>query len=159
MPPAQARGGCRADIRMVDRAASVRKAQPCRSGEGAGCATLIPVDLRVFKAVDPTAVRDSDLRQWRSTFPDATPIAELARRHPGTCVGVVHAIRLVPRRSLEVTIEDGSGRLVAVWPGRTRLPGLELGAALRLTGTMSEDEEGVRRMLNPAWTPVSEPYG
>jgi hypothetical protein len=115
------------------------------------------VDLRAFKLADPTAVRDTDLRRWRVAFTDATSIADLQPRQPGTCVGVVHAIRLVPRRSLEVTIEDGSGRLIAAWPGRTRLPGLELGGALRLTGTMRE-EDGVRRMLNPEWTPVSEPY-
>jgi hypothetical protein len=117
------------------------------------------VDLRAFKPVDPVAARDTDLRRWRAAFVDATPIADLQPRQPGTCVGVVHAIRLVPRRSLEVTIEDGSGRLIAVWPGRTRLPGLELGGALRLSGTVRRDDDGVRRMLNPAWTPVAEPYG
>lgn len=116
------------------------------------------MDLRAFRPTDPLVTRDIELRRWRTRFPDATAIADLALRQPGTCVGVVHAIRLVPGRSFEVTIEDGSGRLVAVWPGRTSLPGLELGGALRLSGTTSEDADGQRRMLNPAFTPVTEPY-
>lgn len=116
------------------------------------------MDLRALRPIDPAVARDNELRRWRAGFADATPIADLAHRQPGTCVGVVHAIRLVPGRSLEVTVEDGTGDLSAVWPGRTRLPGLELGGALRLSGTVSEDADGRRRMLNPAFTPVAEPY-
>jgi hypothetical protein len=101
--------------------------------------------------------RQADLLKWRQQFTDVTPIAELEPRREGTCVGVVHAIRLVPGRSIEVTIEDGSGRLTATWTGRTRLPGLELGGGLRLTGT-TVVEDGQRRMRNPSWSLVVEPY-
>jgi hypothetical protein len=101
--------------------------------------------------------RDADLRNWRKRFDDATAIAELRPRHRGVCVGVVHKIRLTPGRSIDITIEDGSGRLTATWTGRTSLPGVELGHGLRLMGTLSV-EDGVRLMRNPDWSLVLEPY-
>ena len=108
----------------------------------------------------PEALRDEDLRRWRGQrFPDVAPIADLRARHPATCVGVVQRIRVVPGRRLEVTVEDGTGRLTAVFTGRTNLPGLDLGAGMRLTGTVAVDPEGVRTILNPAWGLVEEPYG
>jgi hypothetical protein len=116
------------------------------------------MDLRALRPPDPLVARDAELRRWRAGFPDVTAIADLVDRRPGVCVGVVSGIRLVPRRSIEVTVEDGSGRLVATWMGRTTLRGLTLGGALRLAGTVSHEPDGTRRMRNPAWTPVQEPY-
>lgn len=108
---------------------------------------------------DPDVTRDEDLRAWREQFADAVPIAALIARERQTCVGVVEKIRLDPGRQLEVTVEDGSGRLTAVFSGRSNLPGLELGAALRLTGTvMPFNGHGVH-MRNPTWAGVTEPYG
>jgi hypothetical protein len=107
---------------------------------------------------DPFVVRDVDLRRWRAGFPEAVAIADLQRRRPATCVGVVERIRLVPHKALEVMIADGSGRLVGSWSGRTRLPGVELGGGLRLTGTVSVGADDLPRMLNPAWELVAEPY-
>jgi hypothetical protein len=104
-----------------------------------------------------TSTRNQNLRRWRSQFADATPIAELRPRHQGTCVGVVYKIRLVPNRSIDVTVEDGSERLTATWTGRTLLPGVELGGGLRLTGTVAV-EDGLRLMRNPEWSLVVEPY-
>jgi hypothetical protein len=112
-----------------------------------------------FRLTDPVVARDRDLRRWRATFDDVTAIADLPPRQRGTCVGVVKVIRLDPGEALEVTVEDGSGTLVARWPHRTEIAGLELGSGLRLEGTVAEDGDGTRRMLNPAWAPVSEPYG
>ncbi|HWB72253.1 MAG TPA: hypothetical protein VG452_08540 [Egibacteraceae bacterium] len=108
--------------------------------------------------LDPVEARAQDLRRWRDQFHDATPIAELRSRHTGTCVGVVRKIRLVPGRTLEVMVEDGTGRLTATWTGRSSLPGVELGGGLRLTGTVAEMADGNRRVLNPDWMPVAEPY-
>ncbi|MDP8970666.1 MAG: hypothetical protein M3N52_09285 [Actinomycetota bacterium] len=108
--------------------------------------------------VDPIDARAEDLRRWREQFSDAIPIAQLRPRHPGTCVGVVYKIRLVPGRGLEVAVEDGTGRVTAVWTGRTHLPGVELGGGLQLTGTVAEDADGRRSILNPDWVPVAEPY-
>jgi hypothetical protein len=109
--------------------------------------------------VDPLlAARDEDLRLWRSEYPAATPISELTPRHPATAVGVVTRVRLVPRKSIEVDVEDGTGRLAATWTGRTRLPGVQLGAGLRLTGTVAVDSGGTVRMRNPEYALVAEPY-
>lgn len=110
-------------------------------------------------AFDPSVTRDADLRVWRDQFADATPIGDLRPRERDTCVGVVEKIRLDPGRQLEVTIEDGSGRLTAVFTGRSNLPGLELGVGLRLTGTVSDDNGDAVQMRNPGWAPVAEPYG
>jgi hypothetical protein len=109
-------------------------------------------------ATEPDVLRAEDLRRWRASFPDVTAIAELAPRHPAVCVGVVHKIRLVPGRALEVTVEDGTGRVTAVFDGRATLPGLELGAGLRLCGTLAQDADGTRRLRNPSWELVAEPY-
>ena len=108
---------------------------------------------------DPDVTRDEDLRAWREQFTDAVAISALVARERQTCVGVVEKIRLDPGHQLEVTVEDGSGRLTAVFSGRSNLPGLELGAALRFTGTViASNGQGVQ-MRNPAWTGVTEPYG
>jgi hypothetical protein len=110
-------------------------------------------------AFDPIVSRDADLRVWRDQFGDATPISDLRLRQRGTCVGVVEKIRLDPGRQLAVTLEDGTGRITAVFTGRSNLPGLELGAAFRLTGTVAGTGEDVLQMRNPTWAPVIEPYG
>ena len=106
----------------------------------------------------PLEDRAADLRTWRDQIADTVPIQQLRPRERAACVGVVLKIRLDPGQKLAVTIEDGSGKLTALFTGRANLPGLELGGALRLTGTVAvEDEHLVMR--NPAWAPVEEPYG
>jgi hypothetical protein len=138
---------------MVDRASPARKGfQPvlCDTGDA--------MDLRALRPTDAAVTRDIDLRRWRASFEGVPAIADLADRQPGVCVGVVAAIRLIPRRAIEVTVEDGSGRLIAAFPGRTALRGLELGGGLRLEGTVTVDGDGLRRMRSPAATPVREPY-
>lgn len=102
--------------------------------------------------------RAEDLRRWRAEFPLTTPIDAVTPREKGVVVGVVSKIRLVPGRGFEVTIEDGTGRLVASWTGRSRLPGVELGAGLRLHATIAADPDGTLRMRNPEYALVAEPY-
>lgn len=105
----------------------------------------------------PLDNRAADLTVWREQFADATPIRHLRPRQRATCVGVVLKIRLDPGRQLAVTVEDGSGRLTALFTGRSNLAGLELGGGLRMTGTVATSD-GELQMRNPAWTPVVEPY-
>ncbi|HWH32451.1 MAG TPA: hypothetical protein VNU01_07250 [Egibacteraceae bacterium] len=107
---------------------------------------------------DPGRARAQDLRAWRRQFGDSCAIGEVEPRRSCVCVGVVRVVRLVPGRSLEITIEDGTGRLTAVFTGRTRLPGLEMGGGLRVRGTVADDDQGRKVMRNPDWSLVSEPY-
>lgn len=109
-------------------------------------------------SAEPLSRREQDLRAWSSQFSGAAPIAGLEPRHPGTCVGVVERIRLVPGRTLEVTVTDGTGRLTAVFDGRATLPGLALGEAMRLRGTVSGAPGTTRTMRNPDWDSVRGPY-
>lgn len=104
-----------------------------------------------------SATRDAELRTWASSFERVTPIAALRARTPACVVGVVQRIRLVPGESVEVTVEDGTGRLEAVWTGRQSLPGLELGRALRLRGTVCGDRD-VPLLRNPSWCLIADPY-
>lgn len=106
---------------------------------------------------EPETARREDLRRWRTQFPDTVAIDQVRPRHRSTCAGVVHAIRLVPGKSLEVVIDDGSGRLNAVWPPHSRITGLELGTGLRVTGTVAQGEP-LPVMRNPDWAIVVEPY-
>lgn len=109
-------------------------------------------------SLDPLSPGAEDLRRWSRQFPDTTPIAELRPRRGATVAGVVHKIRLLPGRSLEATVDDGSGRLTAEWVGRSRLAGIELGSGLLLSGTVAVDNDGRRRMRNPDYQSVAEPY-
>lgn len=103
-------------------------------------------------------LRRAELRRWARRFPDATPIADLVPRRTGTCVGVVHKIRLEPDGGLQITVDDGTGRIAAAWTGRPRIEGLELGGGVWLEGTVLEDERGVRVLRHPNWWPIAEPY-
>lgn len=109
--------------------------------------------------VDPDArARAEDLRIWRSAYTDAVALDRVVPRSRTVVVGAVMRIRLDPGRSIEVTVEDGAGRLTAVWTGRTRLPGIEFGTGLRLSGTAAVGPDGVLRMRNPEYALVAEPY-
>lgn len=108
---------------------------------------------------DPDATRNADLQLWREQFADAVAIGRLVPRERQTCVGVVEKIRLDPGRQLEVSVDDGSGTLTAIFTGKSNLPGLELGAGLRLTGTVLTNGAAEVQMRNPTWGGVAEPYG
>lgn len=107
---------------------------------------------------NPLSSRSEDLRRWSRQFPDTVPIAEVTPRQRATVVGVVQKMRILPGKALETTVEDGTGRLTAEWVGRSQLPGVGLGTALRLSGTVALDTDGRRRMRNPDYQSVAEPY-
>lgn len=106
----------------------------------------------------PAVVDDPDLAVWHAGFPDATPIGELVARQEQTVVGVVDRMRVTPGRALTVRLVDGSGALEVVWTGRSSLPGLTLGTALRVTALVVEERPGRRTLRNPVWAPVAEPF-
>lgn len=102
--------------------------------------------------------RAEDLRTWRAEYPDTVPIAQVQARRRSIVVGVVFKVRLERGRAFEVVVEDGTGRLAASWSGRSALPGIDLGAGLRLEGTVAVDRDGTLRMRNPEYDLVAEPY-
>lgn len=105
----------------------------------------------------PQDTRAATFRDWQHRFPGTTPIAEVSPRERACVVGTVTRIRLVPGEHVEVTLEDGSGRLEATWSSFDVLESIELGRALRLTGTVCAPCDGVV-MRNPQWRLVSDPY-
>jgi len=81
-------------------------------------------------------------------------VCDAPLREPCRVAGEVQGIRVVPRAgspSLEVTVSDGSGRAVAIFLGRRRIPGLDPGRGVVLEGVARK--EGQRMvLLNPAYT-------
>lgn len=92
--------------------------------------------------------------QERFRHDGATPIAEADDRGWVTIRGEVAGLQVVPRAgapSLEVTVDDGSGRAVAVFTGRKRVGGLDPGRALQVEG-MARREAGRLVLFNPSYT-------
>lgn len=85
-----------------------------------------------------------------------TPIAEAPARTRVVLAGEVQGLQVVTRGgsfSLEVTVGDGSGRAIAVFTGRRRLPGMDPGRRVILEG-VGRRERGRLLVVNPAYTLV-----
>lgn len=96
----------------------------------------------------------SENLQERFREVDATCVNDAARRGPVRVCGEVAGLQVVPRAgapSLEVTVDDGTGRAVAVFTGRKRVGGLDPGRAVVLDG-VARSERGRMVLLNPAYT-------
>jgi hypothetical protein len=105
-----------------------------------------------------TPMEDLDeerLREFCSGHPGAVPIGQVRPREPVTVVGEVVSVRVVPKAGtswLEATVSDGSDRIVVRWTGRRRLPGVEPGRRLVLTGRASATGPGGRMLvMNPRY--------
>jgi hypothetical protein len=108
----------------------------------------------------PEEVRAENLRKWASSVEGATPIKDLAARR-GCCVaGVIQNIRIDPRvgsGSIEATIIDGTGQMVAKWLGRSSLSGITLGMGLIIEGIIGVGSDGELTVLNPDYRLVPGP--
>ena len=95
------------------------------------------------------------LRQFCGGRPGCSPIAQAQPRQEITVVGEISALRIVPRAgspSLQATITDGSGSLVAVWTGRRKMAGVAPGKRLVVSGRGSPIAPGNRLLiLNPSY--------
>lgn len=105
-----------------------------------------------------TPVQELDeerLREFCQSQPDVLAIGTVKARELATVVGEVISVRIVPKAGttwLEVTVSDGRDRLVAMWTGRSRLPGVEPGRRLVLSGRGSATGPGGRMLLmNPRY--------
>jgi amino acid transporter len=91
--------------------------------------------------------------------PGERRISALAARARVSVTGEVTATRIVPRATgtwLELTIEDGSGSVVAIFHGRRAIPGIEPGRVAEFRGVL-RDDVGRRVMLNPSYTLFADP--
>jgi hypothetical protein len=105
-------------------------------------------------------VRAENLRAWTLTLPGVIPISAVEPRRHNRVAGVVQNIRIDPSEgtgTIEATINDGSGQMVARWLGRSSLKGIRLGTGLimeRLPGRGGRDELVI---LNPHYELVPGP--
>ncbi|HEY7875875.1 MAG TPA: OB-fold nucleic acid binding domain-containing protein [Actinomycetota bacterium] len=105
-------------------------------------------------------MRAENLRRWASSVEGATPIGELAARRGCCAAGVIQNIRIDPRvgsGTIEATIIDGSGQMVAKWLGRSSLSGITLGMGLIVEGIIGTGADGEPTVLNPDYRLVPGP--
>jgi hypothetical protein len=92
----------------------------------------------LHKLTTPMSQLDEEkLREFCAGHPHCSSIGQAQPRQQVTLVGEVKSLRIVPRAgspSLEATISDGSGALVAVWTGRRRIAGVAPGKRLLING-------------------------
>ncbi|HEU5152421.1 MAG TPA: OB-fold nucleic acid binding domain-containing protein [Iamia sp.] len=91
--------------------------------------------------------------QARFAAAGTAPIAEAPDRGAVRIRGEVAGLQVVPRAgapALEVTLDDGTGRAVVVFTGRTRVGGLDPGRAVEAIG-MARRAGGRLVLLNPEY--------
>lgn len=97
---------------------------------------------------------DESRLQDRYAAVDSTPIGEVVARTHVVVAGEVRAVQVVPRAGspwLEVTIDDGTGKAVAVFSGRRRIAGIAVGRGLVLEGVAGRRGRRLQ-LMNPAYT-------
>lgn len=103
----------------------------------------------------PGALDEERLREFCTSRPGVIPIGEVVAREPSTVVGEITSVRIVPKVGahwLEVTISDGSGKLVVMWTGRRRIAGIKPGQRLVVTGRAAPTGPGGRLLIhNPLY--------
>ena len=86
---------------------------------------------------------------------DVIPIGDLLAREEAAVVGEISALRIVPHAgspSLEATVSDGSGSVVALWTGRRRIAGIAPGRRIVLRGRAAPTPTDRRlTFYNPAY--------
>jgi hypothetical protein len=85
------------------------------------------------------------------------PIGNLQPRQPARVAGRIKTVRVQPRAgvsSLECTIADGSGQLLAVFQGRRRVAGIEPGAGVVVEGMVAARGRSLV-MVNPLYWIIS----
>jgi len=105
-------------------------------------------------------IRAENLRAWAGTLPEVTPIAKAEARKQNRVAGVVQNIRIDPREgsgTIEATINDGTGQMVARWLGRSSLKGIRLGTGLVIEGIAGHGDGDELVILNPHYELVPGP--
>lgn len=111
--------------------------------------------LRERFAATPAQLHEEQLRIFCEGRPGVTRIGEIAPRQLMTVVGEVVNLRIVPRSTtkwVDVTIADGSGKLVIRWTGRRTMPGVTLGRRLVCSGRAGATGPAGRLLVyNPSY--------
>ena len=114
--------------------------------------------LKNFLPKRTARVDDLDEQQLRAfcmAHPGVVPIESVIARDPTTVVGEISSVQVVTKSGspwLEVTISDGTGKLVAMWTGRRKIAGVKEGARLVVTGRASPTGPGERLTIyNPTY--------
>jgi hypothetical protein len=98
---------------------------------------------------------EEKLREFCTGQANCSSIGEAQPRQEVSLVGEITTLRIVPRAgspSLEATISDGSGALVAVWTGRRRIAGVAPGKRLMINGRGAPIGPGGRLLFyNPRY--------
>jgi hypothetical protein len=92
--------------------------------------------------------------QERFRSSETSSIADAPDRGVARVRGEVASLQVVPRagaKALQVTVDDGSGRAVVIFSGRTRVGGLDPGRPVQVDG-MARRDGGRLVFLNPAYT-------
>lgn len=63
------------------------------------------------------------------------------------------------RATLEIQVYDGTDEVTAVWLGRRKIPGIDLGSGLILEGTIGRFRDDRLKMINPAYELLPVDFG
>ncbi|WP_084130510.1 OB-fold nucleic acid binding domain-containing protein [Demequina sp. NBRC 110055] len=88
-----------------------------------------------------------------SVAPAHQRIADAAAREVVTVAGRIASLQVEPHDAapkLTARLDDGSGRIDAVFMGRRAIPGIEAGAQITVSGRVS-DAEATPRIYNPQY--------
>lgn len=107
----------------------------------------------------PEDIRNENLRHWADSIAGTCLIVEVQPRQRTKVAGVIRNIRIDPRNggSIEATVSDGSGSLVAKWLGRSTLSGIRLAEGLILEGAVGVGNDDLPIILNPEYQLVPGP--
>ena len=137
---------------------------PFAADAGAAGGVARPPARISSKAADREAARETARAAFdRAAFGDrgvgTTPISEAQWRNRVRVVGRVKSVRVQPRAgtsNLECVLVDDTGRLLLVFQGRRRIPGIQPGARLVVEG-MVGDWARRQAILNPDYELIAGP--
>jgi hypothetical protein len=118
-------------------------------------AATAPAPIAAAAPMPATAAAEGDCDDYNKPVPSAgvSPIGTLVKPGRAVVEGRVHAVEIRPVQEntvLACEIADSTGRLTALFYGRSHIPGLDPGARVRFRGPVGI-REGHAIMINPAY--------
>lgn len=115
----------------------------------------MPFRKMLRRLTTPVSELDLELLKEFCSGHNCAAIGEAQPRQEVSLVGEITSVRIVPRAgcpSLEASISDGTGTLVAVWTGRRRVAGVGPGKRLMISGRGAPLAPGGRLLFyNPRY--------